>query len=123
MKRCLFAGAVAVFAVVLLLDGNIEGGDKDKDKEKVTIKQVMKKAMAGGLCKKVATGKASSEERKELVALFEALAKNEPPKGDEESWKKKTKALVDAAKANDGDALKKAADCAACHKEHKGKKS
>ena len=69
-----------------------------------------------------ATGKASAEEKKELIALFTALSKNEPPKGDPESWKAKTKALLDAAKADDGAALKKAADCAACHGEHKGKK-
>jgi hypothetical protein len=81
----------------------------------------MQKAMKGGLCAKVASGKASEAEQKQLVSLFEGLAKTDPPKGDAEAWKAKTKALLDAAKANDGAALKKAANCAACHKEHKGK--
>ena len=82
----------------------------------------------GGLCSKVASGKASAEEKKKLVALFEDLHKNKPPKGDEESWNKFTTALVDAAKAaaegkeGSGDALKTAANCMGCHSAHKGKK-
>jgi hypothetical protein len=116
MLRGLIAGGICLFAVALLLDGNVQGGDK----EKVTIKVVMQKAMKGGLSGKVANGKASEEEKKELVALFEGLTKTTPPKGEEAAWKEKTKALLDAAKANDGAALKKAANCAACHKAHKG---
>lgn len=109
---------MCVFALVLVLDGSVQSGEKDK----VTIKTVMKKAMAGGLCKKVASGEANAEEKKELVELFTALAKATPPKGEADSWKEKTKALLDAAKADDGAALKKAADCAGCHGVHKGKK-
>lgn len=95
--------------------------------EKVTIKEVMKKAMAGGLCKKCASGKASDAEKKELVELFSALGKSKPPKGDEASWKEKTDKLVAAAKAvaegkDDGaKALGAAANCMACHSVHKGK--
>ena len=113
-----------MFSMVLVLDTNLMGGDKDKKEEKaVSIKVVMKKAMAGGLCKKVASGKASDDEKKELISLFTDLAANTPPKGDADSWKAKTKALLDAAKADDGAALGKAADCKACHSEHKGKKA
>jgi surface antigen len=115
MKRGLIAGAVAVFALVLMLDSSSQGGDK----KEVTIKLVMQKAMKGGLCTKVATGKASDDEKKQLVMLFEGMAMIKCPKGDEADWKAKTKALVDAAKADDGAALKKAANCMACHKEHK----
>ncbi len=122
MKRGLILSAFAVFAFILVVDGSLQGGDKGKDGDKVTIKVVMKKAMVGGLCKKVAGGSASKEEQAELVKLFEGLAKCEPPKGDAASWKEKTEALVKAAKAGDGEALKKAANCAACHGEHKGKK-
>ena len=106
-----------MFALALVLDGNVQGGDK----EKVTIKVVMQKAMKGGLCTKVASGKADDAEKKQLVELFEALAKATPPKGEADSWKEKTKALVDAAKSADGAALKKAANCAGCHSVHKGK--
>lgn len=97
------------------------------DDKPVAIKEVMKTCMKGGLCAKVASGKATAEEKKKLVALFEDLHKNKPPKGDEESWNKFTTALVDAAKAANegkegaGDALKKAANCMGCHSAHKGK--
>ena len=106
-----------MFALALVLESNVEGGG-----DKVTIKVVMKKAMSGGLCKKVASGKASADEKKELIELFTALSKQTPPKGDAKSWEAKTKALVDAAKADDGKALAAAANCAACHGEHKGGK-
>lgn len=97
----------------------------DDDEPKYKIKDVMKKAMKGPLLKKVASGSASDAEKKELHEMFVALSKNEPPKGDAESWKKLTGALVKAAKgAVDGDdgaaaALKKAGNCKACHSQHK----
>jgi hypothetical protein len=91
-----------------------------------TIKDVMKGAMKGGLCKTVAEGKASEAQKKELLELFEALHKAKPPKGEDKSWDEKTAALVDAVKAAiDGkqgasEQLKKAANCKACHDTHKG---
>jgi surface antigen len=117
MMRVLIVGAVAVFGLAVAYDSNAEG-DKDP---KFKIKEVMQKAMKGGLCGKVAKGEASAEEKKQLIELFTALAANKPPKGDDASWKEKTKALLDAAKADDGKALAKAANCKACHSEHKGK--
>jgi hypothetical protein len=78
-----------------------------------------------GLMKKVAAGDGSKEDAEKLVKLYEALEENKPPKGDEESWKKQTKAMIDAAEdavkgeKGAGDALKKAANCAECHKAHK----
>lgn len=119
MLRGLIAGGLCLFAFALLLDSNVSGGDKDK----VSIKTVMQKCMAkGGLCGKVAAGEANAEEKKQLVEYFTALNKLSPPKGEEASWKEKTKALLEAAKADDTAALKKAANCMACHSEHKGKK-
>jgi len=99
------------------------------DAPKYTIKEVMKMAHAGdnALAKKVTSGKASQEDKKKLVDLYTALAADTPKKGDAESWKDKTGALLDAAKAvedgKDGAAkdLKKAMDCKACHTVHKGK--
>jgi len=89
-----------------------------------TTKQVMKEAHKGGLKDKVVAGKASDDEKKQLVALYEALALNKPPKGEESSWKEKTSALISAAKeAQEGkgtDKLKAAADCKGCHSVHKG---
>lgn len=122
MRKLLVVGAVLAcgwlaFSVVTTAED---------EKPKHTIKEVMKTCMKGGLCKKVADGKASEEEKKELVAQFEALAGNKPPKGDEAAWKEKTAALLAAAKDcaagkdGAGAALGKAANCMACHKDHKG---
>jgi hypothetical protein len=98
-----------------------------QDDKKVAIKEVMKVAMKGGLCKKVADGQANDEEKKKLAGLFAALHENKPPKGEQASWDEKTKALVDAAndvlagKPGAADKLKTAANCMACHSAHKGK--
>jgi hypothetical protein len=95
------------------------------DAPKYKIKDVMAKCMKGGLCKKVADGNASAEEKKELLDMFTALAANKPPKGDDASWKEYTGALLAAAKEahagkdGAGDKLKKAANCAGCHGKHK----
>ena len=121
--RKLLVALVAVGGLALLWNLNSRAED---DKKPVPIKEVMKTCMKGGLCKTVASGKATDEEKKKLLAMFEDLAKNKPPKGDEESWKKFTSALVEAAKAcvegkdGAGEALGKAANCAGCHKAHKG---
>lgn len=113
---------MAVLSLALFLGSNFA---QDK---KVTIKDVMKKAHAGkdnSLLSKVANGKASEDDKKELASLYKALSENNPPKGDEKSWKKKTVELLEAAnKAVKGDAaaaasLPKLANCAGCHKEFK----
>jgi len=111
----LFVASVGLFATA------------QDDKPKFTTKEVMKKAHDGNpkLCAKVATGKASKEEKDELVVLYVALSKNKPGKGDAKSWEEKTKALVDAAKecvTDDkagGPKLQKAVNCKACHEVHK----
>lgn len=90
-----------------------------QEKPKYKIAEVMAKAMKGGLCSKVAQGKADEDEKKTLIELFTALHANTPPKGEAASWKEKTSALLEAAKKGDGAALKKAANCAECHKVHK----
>ena len=97
------------------------------EKPKYSIKDVMKKGMnpKSGLLKKVQSGDASDDEKKLLADMLAALGENEPPKGDAESWKKKSKALAKAGKALvDGDEnamamLKKASNCKSCHSEHK----
>jgi hypothetical protein len=111
MFRGMIAGAVCLFALVLVIQSSVDGAAGDK----ITIKDVMKTAMKGGLCGKVASGKASDDEKKELIKLFTGLTMCTPPKGDAAAFKEKAKALLDAAKADDGKALKKAANCKACH--------
>ncbi|HEV3343929.1 MAG TPA: hypothetical protein VG125_26380 [Pirellulales bacterium] len=114
---------LAVVVAVGHSAGLLRGADDEKPK--YTIKEVMKKAHKDGLMKKLADGGGTKTDAEELLDLYKAMGKHKAPKGDAESWKTKTKALVDAAqavvddKAGARDELKKAANCAECHKAHK----
>jgi len=118
------AAILATLSLAIFMSGNNMAGEKAGEK-KIAIKDVMKTAMKGGLCKKVADGTGTDADKTKLLELFTALSKDTPPKGDADSWKMKTGALVAAAKkavasdADAGKALKAAANCMACHKEHK----
>ena len=114
--RFVAAAVLASLALVVAMNTEYQAGEKAKH----TIAEVMKVAMKGGLCKKVAEGKASDAEKKQLVELFESLTKNTPPMGDAKAWKERTTALLEAAKKGDGKALGKNANCASCHKMFKG---
>lgn len=117
---------LAVLAIAAGLIGVVSAAGTGTAEPKYKIKDVMKEAMKGGLCKKVADGEGSDEDKKLLVEMFEALGENTPPEGDADSWKQKTSALLKAAKAalageeGAGGALRKAANCKACHDVHKG---
>lgn len=80
------------------------------------------------LYKKVTGGSASDAEKKQLHDFYVAMSKDTVKKGSAESWKKKTAALVRTSKmVVDGksqgvEALKKAANCKACHNVHREKK-
>ena len=121
--KYLVAGLVAALSIVLVTRENeaAAGG-----KEKETIAHVMAKAMKVGLHKKVASGKATQEEKDQLVAFYTILTKNEPPKGDAAAWKKTTASMLETAKkAAKGDedaamSLNKLINCAGCHKQFKG---
>jgi hypothetical protein len=123
MRKLLVASIVMAFGLAAL---GFSTGAEEKEKPKYTIKAVMKTCMKEGLCKKAAEGKASDDEKKSLVEHFTALSGNKPPKGSADSWKEKTNALVEAAKGvaagkeGAGAKLGAAANCMACHKEHKG---
>ena len=123
MRKFLVAFVIVSFGwVVITVTGTAQ------EKAKYTTKEVMQKAHKGGLAKKVAKGEASAEEKKQLVEMYEALAANHPPRGDEASWKEKTAELVAAAK-DAADGKPGAADkvnaifmkCMGCHQAHKGK--
>ncbi len=122
MRKLLVVSIVMAFGLAAL---GFSIRAEEKEKPKFKIKEVMKTCMKDGLCKKCADGKASDDEKKALVENFEALAGNKPPKGGADSWKEKTTALVEAAKAvaagkeGAGAKLGAAANCMACHKEHK----
>lgn len=129
--KIVFGGLIASLALVLGLGSNF-AGDKDKKedkkKPKFTIKEVMNKAHVPGaksLMRKVAAGKAGSEEKKLLVELYTVLSQNKPPKGDMAAWKKRTAEMVKTAKAaakgdeKAADSLTIVVDCMACHDQHR----
>lgn len=125
MRHVMRLGFAAAFLVVCSFGTNLVQG-ADDDKPKHTIKDAMKLVFKKNALKdKAIAGEASDDEKKELVAILSDMAKQKPPKGSEESWKKNTDALVEAAqgvaegKEGAAEALKKAASCAGCHKEHK----
>jgi Spy/CpxP family protein refolding chaperone len=123
MKYFLMAGMALGLAAGLGVFGAV-----DDAKPKSDIEEIMDKAHGGkanSLYNKVKTGKASAEQQKQLVELYQELAKNKPPKGDLKDWQRRTNAMVKAAKdVVDGkegatQALAKAVQCGACHKLHK----
>jgi hypothetical protein len=116
------AAMLSAFAIAQDSDNN------DAKKPNHTVKQVMEKAMSpkgAQLNKKVLSGKATDEEKLELLDVFISLGENDPPTGDVASWKAFTDAaMVAAAKAAVGrdDALaelKAATNCKKCHDAHK----
>ncbi len=122
---------LAVLTVGVLSLGTFRAADKDdkdeKDKPKMSIKEVMKLAHSkdAGLADKVTSGKASKDDKMKLLDVYTQLAVNKPPKGDMDSWKEKTTAVVKAAqdvvdsKKGAEDDLKRAIDCKACHEVHR----
>lgn len=116
--------ALSLGLAALFLTASYAGADDEKPK--YTIKEVMKQANKDKLLNKVIDGKGSAEDKKKLLELYEAMAKNKPAKGDAENWKKLNDAIVAAAKdvvdEKEGGiaALKKtAAKCGDCHSAHK----
>jgi hypothetical protein len=97
------------------------------DKPKYSIEEIMEKAHKGkpSLWKKVVDGKASKDDKQQLLEYYQELAKNKPEKGDAGDWKKRTSNLVKAAKdavegkAGSNKEVAKAANCKACHELHK----
>ncbi len=101
---------------------NNEGG---KNEDKVSIEEVMKTAMKGGLNKKVISGEATTEEKMQFLGLMIDLVENDPPQGDSAEWKAMAgNVLINAAKVavgreGAGDALKEATNCKSCHDKFK----
>jgi hypothetical protein len=139
MSRRWCGAAVAALLVGLAVSWAQSSAEDDKDP---SIKAIMTKAHKGGDSLLATVGndlKAADpdwediqKKSKELVKLGTALGKNEPPKGDTQSWEKLTKSYVDTAKqleaASKAKEKSKAVTahtkltkmCMACHKAHKG---
>jgi hypothetical protein len=123
------AAIVLLFALGCFAD--TEARKADGKTEDNTIAEIMLKAHQPGrsarraLDQRVIDGRSSEEEKKKLLGLYEALARSKPPKGSEKDWKKRTEAIVEAARAvvkgEEGAAkkLSKALDCKACHERHR----
>ena len=119
----LFAKFTAVFLVAFVACVVVAQDPAPKVSTKDVMAQAHKPPV--NLLKKVATGNASAAEKAELLTLYQALAANKPPRGEQESWTEKTGLLVEAAKAavagtpDAAGQLTKASDCMGCHNAHK----
>ena len=118
---------VSVGVLTLTAFATVQFGHAAEAKPKYTIKEVMKALHKGdtSVGKRVGAGNGTKEDFAKMVDYYGALPANKPPKGDDASWKAKTTALLDSAKAlNAGkpgalEAFKKASNCKACHSVHK----
>jgi hypothetical protein len=141
MKRL---AAVMVVTVLVGLP-TLQRAGADEEKKTPTIKQVMAKVHKGSpsLLKKVGDQLQEESppwdtilnETKDFVSFGAALAKNEPPRGDKESWAKlaqqyydKSKAMDEAARQKDDKAALAAQknltrSCASCHAAHRKRPS
>jgi hypothetical protein len=106
------------------------GQDTDSAKPKHAIKDVMQGAHVApqgqqSLLVRVAGGNASAEEKQQLLDLYISLAENEPPRGELAAFQAKTRPIIIAAakvvvgREGAGAELRKAVNCAACHRDHK----
>ncbi len=88
---------------------------------KYTMKEIMTEGFKAddNLKDLILDGNATAEQKAKFIDYVENLAQFEPHKGDADSWKEKTDALLVAVKGTNLDALKKATNCKACHSVHK----
>jgi hypothetical protein len=104
-----------------------EEGEAEGAKPKHTIKAVMEAVHKGdaALVRKVLAGDATAEEKLTLLDHYISLAENKPPKGEADAWHVKTDAIILAAAKvavgrEDATAqLRRATNCAACHRDHR----
>ena len=137
-RRLVACFTVGVLAVAFSV-GSFAADDKKKDdKKNPTIKEIMKKVPGkeGMVAKTNAAAKVEKWEdaqklAKQLAEYGEALGKNKPKKGDNDSWEKHAKgfseamtSISDGAEKKDKDAVNDAVakfgkSCKACHDSHK----
>lgn len=118
--------AIALLGTGLCLAKDAPPTPTGEDTPKISINDIMTKAHGrNGLRGKFVSGKATKEEKQELLDLYVELGKHKPPKGDAASWKKKTDNIVKATKDfidNKPGAKGKftsATGCKDCHDQHK----
>jgi hypothetical protein len=105
------------------------------DEAKGSINQIMKHAhltprnrgTRDNLDNKVLDGKATEDEKKDLLELYKALRKHRPPKGKGEEWDRRVDELVASLKAvyakekGATERFLEAKDCKSCHNAHRGR--
>jgi hypothetical protein len=126
MKKKLVVAAVAgVSVAALALMQTFVWAQEAAAEPKYTIKEVMGQAHKDGLLQKVVDGDATPEEKALLLDLYLSLLENDPPQGDADAFHEKAgEAVVAAARVVVGregaeEEIKRAVNCAACHKDHK----
>lgn len=118
--------AVSMVALGVLLMTGLITSPAHAEEPKHTIKEVMVQGHKEGLLKKILNGEGTTEDKLQLLDLYISLLESEPPKGEDASWQRLSGAAAKAAAKvvvgrDDSLAeLKKATNCAACHKAHKG---
>ena len=130
-RRARLAGWSLFVAVVFgLVHAVVFAQETDQAKPKHAIKDVMREAHVGpeggmSLLMRVVGGNASDEEKQQLLDLYISLAENEPPRGELKAFQDKTRPIIIAAakvvvgREGAGAELRKAVNCAACHRDHK----
>lgn len=119
-------GLVLSGLTLTVLADHHEEVDPKKPKD---ISDVMESTHKGrdSIVAHVRDGKGTPEEISLLVLQYDFLAKTKPPRGEMDSWKKKTTALaksikdVQMKKPNAVAEYKEAVNCKACHDLHKPK--
>lgn len=131
MRKLIALTALVALGAMVAANVSLAEDKKEEEKKPMSIHDVMEKGFKGGksLLRVVTNTKkeSSKEENEKFLGMLKDMAKQKPPKGDEESWKKLTAELVEPAekivKGEDVEknklALKKAANCGKCHKAHK----
>lgn len=124
-KLVLAAAAVGMTTAVALVTQSLSWAQQAAAAPKYSIEEVMEKAHKDGLLQKVADGEATAEEKALLLDLYLSLLESDPPMGDAAGYRAKSaEAVVAAARVVVGREgaeaeIKRAVNCAACHKEHK----
>ena len=99
--------------------------DAEGPDDAFSIKQVMQLAHENRLYRELLKEKVDPAVAERLGRLYESLSKQSPPKGDEESWRERTTALLESTRkvvAGDADGpgeFRRAVNCNSCHSRHR----
>lgn len=123
LKRLVALGTASLCLGVLVSMSLAAG--QDEAKPKYTLKDIMKQHKKGGLLPKILSGEGTAEDKTALLDMYISMFETKPPKGEMDSWQHlagaSTLAAAKVVVGREGaiDELKKATNCAACHKVHK----